>query len=141
MIDDIYNKDVLRLAANISRVEPLESPDARVELRAPLCGSTIKVDLKIENSRVTDFGQTIKACALGQASASVVAENIIGKSVEEIQAIRDQMESMLTEDGPPPGDAWSPLSALAPAKDAKPRHGAILLPFDAVLKGLGAGMI
>jgi len=138
MIDDIYNKDVLRLAANISRVDPLENPDAHVDLRAPLCGSTIEVDLKIEDGRVTDFGQTIKACALGQASASVVAEHVIGKSLAEIQTIRDQVEAMLTEEGPPPGGDWSALSALAPAKDATPRHGAILLPFDAVLKGLAS---
>lgn len=138
MIDDIYNKDVLRLAANISRIEPLDAPDARIALRSPLCGSTIEVDLRIRDGRVSDFGQTIKACALGQASASVVADLVIGRDAAELQAVRDQLAAMLSEGAPPPGGDWAALSALQPAKDAKPRHGAILLPFDAVLKGLGA---
>jgi NifU-like protein involved in Fe-S cluster formation len=137
MIDEIYNKDVLRLAANISRIDPLADADAHVEMRSPLCGSTIEVDLKIDGGRVSDFGQTIKACALGQAAASVVAAQVVGKDAAAIQEVRDQVAAMLTEDGPPPASDWSDLAALQPAKNAKPRHGAILLPFDAVLKGLG----
>lgn len=139
MIDEIYNKDVLRLAAYISRIDPLADADAHVELRSPLCGSTIEVDLKIDGGRVSDYGQTIKACALGQAAASVVAAQVIGKDAEAIQHVRDQVAAMLAESGPPPGGEWSDLSALQPAKNAKPRHGAILLPFDAVLRGLGSG--
>lgn len=134
MINEIYNKDVLRLAADISRVEPLDSADAQVSMRAPLCGSTIQVDLCIEKGRVSRFGQNIKACALGQAAASVLAAQVIGKSAEDILAVRDQVKDMLANAGLPPDGDWSALSALAPAKDAKPRHGAILLPFDAVLK-------
>ena len=135
MIDDIYNKEVLRLAANISRTDPLILPDVQVSLRSPLCGSTIEVGLRIENGNIFEFGQTIKACALGQASASVVATNVIGTNARDIQSVRDQLESMLRENGEPPGGVWGALSALNPAKDAKPRHGAILLPFNAVLKG------
>ena len=134
MINEIYNKDVLRLAADISRVEPLDSADAQVSMRAPLCGSTIQVDLCIEKGRVSRFGQNIKACALGQAAASVLAAQVIGKSAEDILAVRGQVKDMLANAGLPPDGDWSALSALAPAKDAKPRHGAILLPFDAVLK-------
>ena len=136
MIDDIYNKEVLYLAANISRTDPLDSPDAQVSLRSPLCGSTIDVGLRIESGKVSEFGQSIKACALGQASASVLAKNVIGKNNTDIQTVRDQLEAMLIKNGPPPPGVWEALSALNPAKDAKPRHGAILLPFDAVLKGL-----
>ncbi len=139
MIDEIYNKDVLRLAAYISRIDPLADADAHVEMRSPLCGSTIEVDLKIDDGRVSDYGQTIKACALGQAAASVVAAQVIGKDAEAIQHVRDQVAAMLAEGGPPPGGEWSDLSALQPAKNAKPRHGAILLPFDAVLRGLRSG--
>ena len=121
MIDDIYNTDVLRLAADISRVEPLDSPDAQVSMRAPLCGSTIQVELCIKKGRVSRFGQNIKACALGQAAA-----------------VRDQVREMLADKGPPPDGDWSALSALAPAKAAKSRHGAILLPFNAVLKAFAS---
>ena len=135
MIDHIYNKDVLRLAANISRTDPLKLPDAQASLRSPLCGSTIDVDLRIERGRVSDYSHTIKACALGQASASVLANNVIGKNAD-IQNVRDQLEAMLLDNAAPPRGHWKALNALQPAKDAKPRHGAILLPFDAVLKGL-----
>ena len=138
VIDEIYNIDVLRLAADISRVEHLDSPDAQVSMRAPLCGSTIQVDLCIEEGRVTRFGQTIKACALGQAAASVLAAQVIGKSAGDIRAVRGQLFAMLTTSGLAPDGDWSALSALAPAKDAKPRHGAILLPFDAVLKAFAS---
>ena len=89
MIDHIYNKDVLRLAANISRTDPLKLPDAQASLRSPLCGSTIDVDLQIERGRVSDYSHTIKACALGQASASVLAINVIGKNADDIQRVRD----------------------------------------------------
>lgn len=136
MINDIYNKEVLRLAADISRIDPLETPDAHVSLRSPLCGSTIEIDLKINDGRVTDFGQTIKACALGQAAASVLARVIVGKSAEEIRRVRDQLEAMLKTDGVPPNGEWAALAALVPAKAATSRHGAILLPFDAVLKAM-----
>ena len=138
MINDIYNTDVLRLAADISMVKPLNSPDAQVSMRAPLCGSTIQVDLYIEEGRVTGFGQTIKACALGQAAASVLAAQVIGKSADDILNVRNQVSAMLTDTGLAPAGDWSALSALAPAKDAKPRHGAILLPFDAVLKAFAS---
>ena len=136
MIDEIYNKNVLRLAANISRTEPPHSPVVRVSLRSPLCGSTIEVGFCTQKGRISEFCQTIRACALGQASASVMATNIIGKNAKDIQSVRNNLEAVLKEDGPSPEGIWEALSALSPAKEAKPRHGAILLPFDAVLKGL-----
>jgi NifU-like protein involved in Fe-S cluster formation len=136
MIDDIYNKDVLRLAATITRIGKLEDPDASVSLRSPLCGSAIEVELKLADGKVADYAHTIKACALGQASASVMAKAVVGKTADDIRAAWASVEKMLVDGGDPPSDDWSALSALAPAKDAKPRHGAILLPFDAVLKGM-----
>ena len=136
MIDDIYNKDVLRLAANIGGLEALENPDATVSLRSPLCGSSIEIAITIEGNTVTGYSQKIKACALGQASASVMADAVIGKSKQNLKSVRDQVEAMLVTDASPPAGDWAALKALAPAKDAKPRHGAILLPFDAVLKAL-----
>ena len=137
MIDDIYNKDVLRLAATISRIGNLDDADASVSLRSPLCGSTIEVALKLADGKVTDYAHNIKACALGQASASVMAKVVVGKTADDIRAARTSVEKMLVDGGDPPTGDWSALAALAPAKDAKPRHGAILLPFDAVLKAMG----
>ena len=136
MIDDIYNTEVLRLAADVSLTNALISPDAKVSMRSPLCGSTIEVSLCVNRGRVSKFGQNIKACALGQASASVLARNVINKNTKDIQYVRDQLEAMLKSAAPPPRGVWEALSALEPARDAKPRHGAILLPLDAVLKGL-----
>jgi len=136
MIDDIYNKDVLRLAANIGGLGALENPDATAALRSPLCGSSIEISLSTEGDAITGYSQSIKACALGQASASVMAKAAIGKSKDDIRAMRDQVDAMLTKNGPAPKGEWAGLAALAPAKDAKPRHGAILLPFDVVLKAL-----
>jgi len=137
MIDDIYNKDVLRLAANIGGLEPLENPDAEISLRSPLCGSSIEIALTIKSDKVTGYAQKIKACALGQAAAAVMAKVVIGKTKEDIQSVRNQVDAMLKDGGAAPEGDWQALAALAPAKDAKPRHGAILLPFDAVLKAIG----
>ena len=137
MIDAIYNKEVLRLAADISGVEPIKNPDARMSLRSPLCGSSIEISMTMNNGRVKKYYQKIKACALGQASASVMAKAVIGKSGIEIQTARKIIIEMLTNGKPLPKGDWAPLSALAPAKDLKPRHGAILLPFDAILAALG----
>lgn len=136
MIDDIYNTEVLRLAAHISRIDPLRKPDAEAELRSPLCGSTIAVQICVADGRITDYAQEVKACALGQAAASVMAAQVIGKDAAEIAAVRAVVEAMLKSGGAPPDGDWRALAALQPAKDAKARHGAILLPLDAVLKAL-----
>ncbi len=136
MIDDIYNKDVLRLAANIGGLGALENPDATASLRSPLCGSSIEISITTDGDRITGYSQSITACALGQASASVMAMAAIGKSKTDIKNARDQVEAMLTKNGVPPDGDWAALGALAPAKDAKPRHGAILLPFDVVLEAM-----
>ena len=123
MIDDIYNTEVLRLAAHISRIDPLPSADAEAALRSPLCGSTIAVQICVADGRITDYAQEVKACALGPAAAGY-----------SFTAVRSQMEAMLKSDSAPPDGDWAALAALAPAAEAKSRHGAILLPFDAVLK-------
>ena len=132
-MDKIYNRDVLRLAAQISATEPLLNPDATTSVRSPLCGSTIEVSIKVSGGCVTKFGQSIQACALGQASASIVAENVIGKNLEQIQEARKTVNTMLGGNGEAPSGDWSAFNALIPAREAKPRHGAILMPFDAVI--------
>ena len=136
MIDAIYNKDVLRLAASITSIQTIENADASASLRSPLCGSSIEISISIKNNRITGYSQKIKACALGQASASVMSKAVIGKSRKEIQNARKTVAEMLTQGTVLPEGDWAELSALAPAKDAKSRHGAILLPFDALLKAL-----
>lgn len=136
MIDEIYNKDVLRLAGNIGRIGRLKDPDVSVTRTAPLCGSGIVVDLGIKDGVVTDYAQEIKACALGQAAASVIAEHVIGADLTELGALRDRMAAMLAGDEPPPGGKWAALAALAPAKSATARHGAIMLAVDAVIEAL-----
>ena len=136
MMDKIYNRDVLRLAAQISATEPLLNPDATTSVRSPLCGSTIEVSLKVSGGHVTKFGQSIQACALGQASASIVAENVIGKNLKQILEGRKMVNTMLEGNGDAPEGDWSAFNALIPARDAKPRHGAILMPFDAVISCL-----
>ena len=136
MINAIYNKDVLRLAADITCIGAIENPDATASLRSPLCGSSIKISITVTDGRITSYGQEIKACALGQASASVMAQAAIGKSKKDIQTARDETQNMLSTGIIIPEGDWSALVALAPAKESKSRHGAILLPFDALLKAL-----
>ncbi len=136
MIDDIYSMEVLKLAGNITRAEGLDDAQASVSVASPLCGSSITVDLNYADGRVTDFGQRIKACALGQAAASVMARVVIGKSLEDLRQVRDRMNEMLENDGPPPAGDWAALAALKPAHRLKPRHGAILLPFKAVIQAI-----
>ena len=104
--------------------------------RSPLCGSTVTVDLRLEDGRVAGFGQDVKACALGQASASVLARNVLGRSREEIAAGRDALLAMLKSDGPPPGAPFEELEALLPARDYRNRHASILLAWDATLAAM-----
>ena len=136
MINAIYNKDVLRLAADITCIGTLDNSDASASLRSPLCGSSMNVTINIRNGRIIAYNQEIKACALGQASASVMAKAVIGKSKSDIQSIRDEIQEMLVKGTLITEGEWSALIALAPAKEVKSRHGAILLPFDAVIKAL-----
>ncbi|ETX15542.1 nitrogen-fixing protein NifU [Roseivivax halodurans JCM 10272] len=127
----LYSQRILALAADIPRTERLESPDATVKKRSPLCGSTVTVDLTMRDGRVADYGQDVKACALGQAAASVVGNAIVGQSADEIRAARDALRAMLKEDGPTPPAPFDGLEVLRPAQDYKNRHASILLALDA----------
>ena len=127
----LYSQRILALAADIPRTERLESPDATVKKRSPLCGSTVTVDLTMKDGRVADYGQDVKACALGQAAASVVGSAIVGQSADEIRAARDALRAMLKEDGPTPPAPFDGLEVLRPAQDYKNRHASILLALDA----------
>jgi len=132
----LYSKRILGLASDIPHSTRLESSDSTVTKRSPLCGSTITVDIKLTDDKITEFGQEVKACALGQASASVLGHAIIGLSTEEIQKGRDQLSAMLKENGDIPDIPFNDLVVLSPAKEYKNRHASILLAWDAVLQAI-----
>ena len=133
MLDDIYNAKILELAGNIPRIGRLAEPDASSRQHSRLCGSTVTVDLNLAEGRVAGFGQDVKACALGQASASVLARSVLGASREDIARARDQLAAMLKSGGPAPGAPFDALEVLMPARDYKNRHASILLAWDATL--------
>ena len=132
----LYSGRILELAADIPHADRLTTPDASQMKRSPLCGSTVTVDLVIENGVVADFGQDVKACALGQAAASVLGSTIIGRSLDEVRRGRDQLKDMLKNDGPVPDAPFAELAVLEPARAFKNRHASILLAFDATVAAL-----
>ncbi len=132
----LYSGSILALAADIPHLGRLDPPCATVRRRSPLCGSTVTVDLRSENGRISDFAQDVKACALGQAAASVLGANVIGRSREEIERGRDQLAAMLRENGPVPEAPFDALEALLPARDFTNRHASILLAFEATAEAM-----
>jgi NifU-like protein involved in Fe-S cluster formation len=131
MIDDLYSAKILTLAANMPRAGRLDAPDASSQKVSKLCGSTVVVDVKLEDGRVADFAQDVKACALGQAAAAVLGANVIGSSVHELETARDQLKSMLKAGAEPPEGRFVDLKALQPVKDYPARHASTLLAFEA----------
>jgi NifU-like protein involved in Fe-S cluster formation len=131
MLDEIYNQRILELAANIPRLGRLERADASATAHSKLCGSTVAVDLRIADGRVSDFAHDVKACALGQASSSIMARHVIGSTPAELRALRDEVRRMLKENGPPPQGKWADIAALEPVRGYKARHASTLLTFEA----------
>ena len=136
MIDEIYNKKILEFAGNIPRLGRLEAPDASATAHSRLCGSTVTVDLKMDGDVVTDFAHDVKACALGQASSSIMARHVIGASKGEIQAAREAVRRMLKENGPPPEGRFEDAKYLEPVRSYKARHASTMLTFDAVVSAI-----
>ncbi|UWQ23233.1 iron-sulfur cluster assembly scaffold protein [Leisingera aquaemixtae] len=132
----LYSTRILALAADIPHLGRLDSPDATVKKRSPLCGSTVTVDIRVEDGRITDFGQDVKACALGQAAAAVAGANVIGRTLAEVETARDQLKAMLTQDGPVPQPPFDGLEVLQPAREFKNRHASIMLALDATLEAM-----
>jgi NifU-like protein involved in Fe-S cluster formation len=130
--DDVYSQRILELAAAIPRTARLEAPQARATAHSKLCGSTVTVDLTMEGDVVSDYGQSVKACLLGQSAASVMGREIIGSSADELRAVGAAMRKMLKHGGPPPNGKWGDLAVLEPVRDYKARHASTLLVFDAV---------
>ena len=134
MIDDLYSTNILRLAANLPRAGRLAAPDGSSEKVARLCGSRVIADVVLQDGRIADFAQEVKACALGQAAAAVLGEHVIGATPVEIQMARDAFRAMLKTGGPPPTGRFSDLSMLEPVKDYPQRHASTLLAFEATLE-------
>lgn len=137
MIDDVYNSRILELAGNIPRLGRLEDADATAMAHSKLCGSKVTVWLKMDDGIVTDFAHDVKACALGQASSSVMARNVIGATAEELRAGQTELRAMLKDNGPAPSGRFADLKYLEPVRDYKARHASTLLTFDAVVDALG----
>ncbi len=131
-LEDIYSERVLELSANMPRTQRLAAPDATATAHSKLCGSRVTVDLAMEGDVVTDYGQDVRACLLGQTSASVMGRNIIGTQAGELRAVAAQMRAMLTAGGEPPSGRWADLAVLELVRDYKARHASTLLVFDAV---------
>jgi SUF system NifU family Fe-S assembly protein len=136
MIDAVYNEKILEFAGNISRIGHLDAPDGSAKAHSKLCGSTVSVEIKMDKGVITDYAHDVKACALGQASSSVVAQNVIGATVEEITDTRDTFTKMLKEDGEPPQGRFEDLKYLEPVRDYKARHASTLLVFDALIEAI-----
>jgi NifU-like protein involved in Fe-S cluster formation len=133
MLDEIYNNRILEFAGNIPRLGRIAHPQASARAHSRLCGSTVTVDVNMADGRVSDFAHDVKACALGQASSSIMARNVVGSTPQELREVRERMYKMLRENGPPPEGRWSDLRYLEPVRDYRARHASTLLTFDAVV--------
>ncbi|KQZ00422.1 nitrogen fixation protein NifU [Pseudolabrys sp. Root1462] len=136
MLNDVYNARILDLAAHIPRLGRLDAPDATATAHSKLCGSTVTVDVKMDGGAVTDFAHDVKACALGQASSSIMARHVIGATPDELREVRETVRKMLKENGPPPTGKWAEIAVLEPVRDYKARHASTMLTFDAVVKAV-----
>ena len=137
MMDDIYNSRILEFAGNIPRIGTLADADAEAGAHSKLCGSRVKVFLKLDGDRVSDFSHEVKACALGQASSSIMARHVVGASAAEIRQAREDMLAMLKADGAGPTGRFEDMRFLKPVKDYKARHASTMLTFDAVVDAIG----
>jgi NifU-like protein involved in Fe-S cluster formation len=134
VISDVYNAKILEYAGNIPRIGRLADPDATATAHSKLCGSTVKVELKMADGVVTDFAHDVKACALGQASSSIMARHVVGANAAELRKARSEMLAMLKENGEPPKGRFEELKFLEPVRDYKARHASTMLTFDAVVE-------
>jgi NifU-like protein involved in Fe-S cluster formation len=132
----LYSQRILALAAGIPHVGRLEHPQGSAMKRSPLCGSTVTVDVMVEDGRIAEFAQDVKACALGQSSASVLGTHAIGRTRAEIEKGRDQLKAMIKDGGPAPDAPFAELEVLRPARDYKNRHASILLAWEATLAAM-----
>jgi NifU-like protein involved in Fe-S cluster formation len=136
MLNEIYNRRILELAADIPNLGRLADADASATAHSKLCGSTVTVDVRLDGDVVTAFAHEVKACALGQASSSIMGRHVIGSTTQELRSIREAASLMLKANGAPPTGKWADLSVLEPVREFKARHASILLTFDAVIDAI-----
>ena len=140
MLNEVYNRRIIELAGTIPRIGRLPDPDASATAHSRLCGSTVTIDLKMDGDKVSDFAHEVKACALGQASSSIMASHIVGSNAEELRALREGVRKMLKENAPPPAPPasgrWADIAVLEPVRDFKARHASTMLTFDAVVSAI-----
>jgi NifU-like protein involved in Fe-S cluster formation len=138
MLNDVYKRRILELAGVIPLLGRLPQPDASATAHSKLCGSTVTVDLNMDGDTVTDFAHEVKACALGQASSSIMAQHVVGSKADELRKLRETVRRMLKENGNPPSDGkWADIAVLEPVRDYKARHASTMLTFDAVVDAIG----
>jgi NifU-like protein involved in Fe-S cluster formation len=133
----LYNDRILALAGGLAKDDRLDAPDATAQLDSPLCGSRIRVDVRLApDGTLAAYGQQVRACALGQSAAAIVKAHAVGKTRDALAEVGAAVKAMLKRDGDPPEGEWADLAVLRPAKDHKSRHASILLPFKAVVKAM-----
>ncbi|MDR6758272.1 NifU-like protein involved in Fe-S cluster formation [Mycoplana sp. BE70] len=136
-MDDIYNSRILDFAGNIPRIGTLDNADAEAAAHSKLCGSRVRIWLKMDGDRISDFAHDVKACALGQASSSIMARHVIGATAGEVRQAREDMLAMLKADGEGPNGRFEDMRFLRPVRDYKARHASTMLTFDAVVDAIG----
>lgn len=135
-MDDIYNTKILEFAGNIPLTGTMEDADATADAHSKLCGSRVRIYLKMEGEAVSAFSHEVKACALGQASSSIMARHVVGARADELRQARADMLAMLKEGGDGPTGRFEDMRFLKPVKDYKARHASTMLTFDAVVKAI-----
>ncbi|WP_421869164.1 iron-sulfur cluster assembly scaffold protein [Pararhizobium sp.] len=136
-MDEIYNSRILEFAGNIPETGRLADPDAEASAHSKLCGSKVRITLKMDGDTVTGFAHEVKACALGQASSSIMARHVVGATSAEIRQAREDMLAMLKADGEGPSGRFEDMRFLKPVRDYKARHASTMLTFDAVVDAIG----
>ena len=132
----LYSARILALAADIPHLGRLEAPDASVTRRSPLCGSSVTVDVRLADGRLSALGQDVKACALGQAAAAITAEASEGATLEIVKKGCDQLKAMLKGKGGIPDAPYNGFEVLTPAVEYKNRHASILLSIEALAEAM-----
>ena len=132
----LYSGRILELAANIPHLGRLDAPDGTAKRRSPLCGSTVTVDVRVRDGRIVDFAQDVKACALGQAAASVLGGAVVGRTRAEVESARDAVAAMLKSGGPAPDAPFNGFKVLVPAQEYKNRHASIMLALEATVEAM-----
>jgi len=136
-MDDIYNSKILEFAGNIPLTGTLDDADASAQAHSRLCGSKVRIWLKMDGDTISAFSHDVKACALGQASSSIMARHVVGATAGEVRKAREDMLVMLKADGEGPDGRFADMRYLLPVRDYKARHASTMLTFDAVVDAIG----